>query len=198
MTKHVLFTLLALAACGDDRPGTSAVTPGTPATLVPVGEGDAGTSGDGGASCDAVATVDAAPIAESFVNAATPPDPLGGTVPSGRFVLTSIARFQAWSTERDEDENFVEPPPTSDLLEAKTLVVEGAQYRFATRTGTIAAGVGSDVTIRGGALSPRGATMVLAQQCPETGALALGYSVIGDTISIYTSPTRRETFSPAP
>lgn len=180
--------------CGDERPAASDPR-GLETTLVPVG--DAGTATDAAPSvtCTGIA-VDASGVAETFVNAETPPDPLGGPLPSGTFVLTDVSRFESWSSERDDEGNYVDPPAFSDRIEAKVLVVDGATFHFAVRSGTLDAGLSTDVEITGGTLAASGTNVVLSQSCPSRASLTLGYTGIGGSIAIYTDPRRRETYAP--
>lgn len=193
-----LVVVIALAtACADEGPPVSAAELG--ATLVPVGEHEAvvvppSTPDAGCTSMD----VDTDVVGETFVNAVTPPDPLGGELPSGTYVLTDITRFQSWSRSSGDDDQPNGVVPVSSYVVEKMLVVDGNAYRFAARAGTKDQGVSDAVEVTSGTFSPRGTSMLLAQGCPSTGSLTLGYSVVGSTISIYTSPDRRETYLPAP
>ena len=182
--------------CGDERPPASdTLVPGT--TFASVGTVDAGAATDASSACASVA-VEGSGISETFVNAETPPDPLGGTLPSGTFVLTDVSRFESWAPARDGDGYYIDPPPSSDLLEAKVLVVDGASYRFAVRTGTLDGGLESDVEISGGTIVAKGTNAVFSQSCPTRAAFTLGYTGIGGSIAIYTDAKRRETYAPLP
>lgn len=194
-----LVVVITLAtACAAEGPPVSDAELGS-ARLVPVGEHDAivtpGAPADGGCTTMAVDTV---VVGETFVNAATPPDPLGGELPSGTFVLTDITRFQTWTRSPDDDDQPNGAVPVSSFVAEKVLVVDGSTYRFASRTGTTDKGVGDEVEVTSGTFAARGTRVLLSQGCPSSGSLTLGYSVVGNTISIYTSPDRRETYTPAP
>lgn len=191
--------LLALvAACGDDRPDVAA-SGGSGTSLVPVGDGGVVPTVDGGgaATCEAAAT-EAAPVGESFVNAPEGPAAFGGTLPSGTFVLSDVTRFEPFTGERDDETGTVTGAPTSDALLSKVLVLDGSTYRFTTRSGTISAGVGA-IETTGGTLTTNGTSIAFRQGCPTTAATTqLGFSVVGDSIALYTSSSRRETYVLAP
>lgn len=191
--------LLALvAACGDDRPDVAS-SGGSGTSLVPAGDGGVGPSVDGGGAttCEAI-TTEAVPVGEHFVNATEGPAAFGGTLPTGTFVLSDVTRFEPFTGVRDDETGTVTGAPSSDALLSKVLVLDGASYRFTTRSGTIAAGVGAAETT-GGTLTTNGTDIAFRQACPTTAATTLlGFSAVGDSIAIYTSSTRRETYVLAP
>lgn len=193
----VVVVSLATACAAESPPVSDAELGG--AKLVPVGEHEAVVTPDAstGGVCTTMA-VDTVVVGETFVNAATPPEPLGGELPSGTFVLTDITRFQTWTRSPGDDDQPNGAVPVSSFVAEKVLVVDGSSYRFASRTGTTEKGVGDEVEVTSGTFTPRGTSVFLAQGCPSSGSLTLGYSVVGSTISIYTSPDRRETYTPAP
>lgn len=193
-----LVVVIALAtACAEEAPPVSGADE-LGATLVPVGEHEAVVSpGTSDAGCTSM-EVDTVVVGETFVNAATPPDPLGGELPSGTFVLTDITRFQTWTRSTEDDDQPNGAVPVSSYVAEKLLVVDGSTYRFAARTGTKEQGIGDAVEVTSGTLASKGTSVLLSQGCPSSGSLTLGYTVVGSTISIYTSPDRRETYIPAP
>ena len=197
MRAPVLLSLLVLAACGDDRPVVAGAA-GEGTSLVP-NDGGATPPVDGGAAtCEALA-VEATPVGETFVNAAQAPDPLGGALPTGTFVLADVTRFERFTGVRDDETGETRGVPTSDALVSKVLVLDGATYRFATRTGTVSSGVVGAAETTGGTWTTNGTSVALRQSCPTTAATSLlGFSVVGDSVAIYTSATRRETYVPAP
>lgn len=193
-----LFVVL-LAACGEDRPDVAVASGGNGTSLVPAGDGGITPAVDGGgvATCDAIAT-EVTPVGESFVNASEAPAAFGGALPSGTFVLSDVTRFEPFTGERDEETGTVTGAPTSDALLARVLVLDGASYRFTTRSGKSSTGLGPAETT-GGTLTVNGTSIAFRQGCPTTAATTqIGFSVVGDSISLYTSASRRETYVLAP
>ncbi|MBX3213447.1 MAG: hypothetical protein KF850_15525 [Labilithrix sp.] len=209
MGRRLLFTLATLTSvaiaslasgCADERP---AATSGG-ASIPPAGGARDGAASeppdrDGGPTgdlCDPSAIeVDGEDVAEVVVRAETPPDPLGGAVQPGTYVLTEITRFAAGGDVRDdEDGGGSGGPAGSDKLTRKSLVVAGDTYRFGERTGTVGGVVAANPTLSGGTFETSGTSMTLTDSCPTAAARTIGYSTVGATLSLYPTKDRRETY----
>lgn len=192
----------ASSGCADDRPDT------TGGGSVVVGTG--GDSREGGSSepvpdagaaadlCDPAAIeVDGDDVAEIVVRADTPPDPLGGAITPGTYVLTEMTRFAPGGGGGNDEDGGGSGggPPASDELVRKSLVVAGSTYRFGARTGTVGGDVSATPTLSGGTFETNGTSVTLTDSCPSASTRTIGFTTVGATISLYPTKDRRETYT---
>jgi hypothetical protein len=193
---------VSLGACSDERPDAATVGNNPPLSNVG-GTGDGGTTGagqEGGAGgdrCnpDAFASLTSEGVSEITIRADTPPDPLGGELVLGTYVLQELARFAPGGGSRDDEDGGgggnTSPATT---VASKVLVIEANAYRLAERTGTVAAGLTGDAVLSGGTFTIAGTSVTLTESCPTTAKRTFGFSAVGGSISLYPAPDRRETY----
>ncbi|MBX3259327.1 MAG: hypothetical protein KF782_06520 [Labilithrix sp.] len=199
-TLASLSIALAAPGCSDDRPGATGGGSVPPPSGGGARDGGAVTPGpDGGPAADlcdpAAIEVDGEDVAEIVVRAETPPDPLGGAIEPGTYVLTEVTRFAAGDDVRDdEDGGGGGGPAASDKLTRKSLVVAGDTYRFGERAGTVGGDVAATPALSGGTFEAGGTSVTLTDSCPTVVARTIGYTAVGATLSLYTTKDRRETY----
>ncbi|MBX3221741.1 MAG: hypothetical protein KF795_14590 [Labilithrix sp.] len=210
MTRRLLFVIAALGSASmaalssgcsaDDRPTTT----GGGAIAPPTGGGadrdgaSPDPSGDGGADglCDPAAiTVDGEGIAETIVRSNTPPDPLGGPIAAGTYVLTDVSRFAAGTGgPNDEDGGLGTGTPDSNKLTSKSIVVAGNTYLIGERTGTVGGALSPTPTLTGGTFAIDGTSVTMTDTCPKASEKKIGFTAVGATLSLYWTKDRRETY----
>lgn len=112
---------------------------------------------------------------EELVVRGTPPDPIGGEVLTGTYVLSELNRFQIEDSSR-----------LTGVVARRSLVLTATTYQIvdAAQTRTVSAGQ----------YHLKGTSIVMDATCPTPGSITYGYSAVGGSFAIYTATDRRETY----
>jgi hypothetical protein len=123
-------------------------------------------------TCDAFAAEGS--IVEELAVAGPEPDPLGGKIEPGTYVLFELYDYPGEAGAGG----------TTGLAARKSLVLGTTTYRLADAEGTDDAGVGSS-TVTGGTYAVAGTTLTWSEQCPSLSTSTNEYSAAGSQLGVY-------------
>lgn len=201
MTRRPSLVLLCVAlgcfACSsEERPDVSrggGISP--PGALGGSGRADRGDAGGDGPIdlCDPTSfeAVRSEPVTELLIHADTPPEPIGGEVSPGTYVLVEVNRFARGGGGRDDETGEGGEATSPSALVRKSLVIEGDTYRLVEAEGE---GISGPETVSGGRLRVEGATLVLTESCPGSSSKDVGFTAVATSLALYPASDRRETY----
>lgn len=186
--------VLLVVACGDDgRPGASPSPNPQPTSTSTAPPREAGSDGPEG--CALTAQLGAV-IEEQLLRATPVPTPFGGTLLDGTYVLQEMFTYSQVDAglpdAGDPDEPPPPPPIPTGTAGRSTLVVGSGALRFVGARGPTGA-VPADAA-RALRYQASGSELKLESVCPTGAATALGYSVVGNKLSLLADGKRREVF----
>lgn len=138
--------------------------------------------------CAQPAVVRDGPTVKEMSVAEAAPAPVGGNIAPGKYWLTRIDDFTGPNGSTGA---------TGDVA-AVTLVVGDGTFRIAEAEGTALLGL-YDEELKARTFRTDGTQLVTTTACVSKPVVSQrGYSVVGDELHVFTSPTRREVFKRQP
>jgi hypothetical protein len=188
--------VVAVACSGGDHPATFTGVVGAEASVPSPTDGATSQvpSTDGGTDAPSVGTELCADVPQQGLVVdelpvhADPPDPAGGVIAPGTYVLSDLA---VYTGALSEDNEAGAPGASGNVERSMLTVVAGGGATFRGARGTAGGGVPADVT-EGFTFQVQGVELVLTRICPAAGApQSVRFTALTGGVSLFRDATHR-------